>query len=274
MSTVLEPTSAFATVNGLRLRYLDYSPASVGKPPVMLLHGLAMFAHTWDHNAAVLRDDLHVISVDQRGHGESDRGACEDYRTAVFASDILGLADALGWQRFSLVGQSMGGHNSMYVAATHPERVEKLVISDMEPIMRIELIAYMRNAERLPEYDSLDDVFNEAVSRNPRPTAELQRHRAEHTVKRLPNGRLTPLYDLNAPRCWESQDLWSMLGQIQCPTLLLRGEESPVLQRDVAARMVAAIPNCQFVEIKGAAHSIGLDNPKDFDAAVRGFLLS
>src|SRR5438105_8396560 len=126
-----------------------------------MLHGLAVFAHAWDHNALALCDDLHIVALDQRGHGASDRGPCEGYRTETYASDILGVADALGWEQFSLVGQSMGGHNSMYLAATHPDRISRLVISDMEPTMRLELIAYMREADALPEYDTIEDVIAE-----------------------------------------------------------------------------------------------------------------
>jgi esterase len=260
----------FHTVNGLRLHSLDWG--TEGKPPVLLLHGLAVFAHAWDHNAEALRNEFHIAALDQRGHGDSDRGTCADYRTEVFGSDILGIADALGWQKLSLVGQSMGGHNSMYVAATHPDRVERLVISDMEPVMRLDLIAYMRDAEAPPEYDTLEDVIAEASARNPRPSAVLQRRRAEHAVKEMPNGRLTVKYDFNAPKCWAALDLWPMLGKITCPTLLVRGAESPVLRPEVARQMVDAIPDCKLVEIKGAGHSIGLDNPADFDSAVREFL--
>src|SRR5215469_12878676 len=195
-TSVLQPRDTFVQVNGRRLRCLDWG--TVGKPNVLLLHGLAVFAHAWDHNAAALCDDFHIVALDQRGHGESDRAPCDEYRTEAYASDILGVADALGWSRFSLVGQSMGGHNSMYVAATHPERVERLVISDMEPVMRLDLIAYMREADAPPEYDTLEDVIAEAAARNPRPSAALQRRRAEHTVKHLPDGRLTVKYDFNA----------------------------------------------------------------------------
>jgi pimeloyl-ACP methyl ester carboxylesterase len=268
---LVEPEEKFAVVNGLRLHYLDWGTR--GKPPLLLLHGLAVFARAWDHNARALRDVAQVVALDQRGHGDSDRAPCEGYRTEAYASDILGLADALGWERFSIVGQSMGGHNAMYFAATYPERVERLIISDMEPAMRLDLIAYMRDAERLPEYDSLDDLIAENAARNPRPGAELARHRAEHTVRRLPDGRLTVKYDLWAPKCWEAIDLWPYLGQIRCPTLIVRGAESPVLRPEVLPRMVEAIPNCRFVEIAGAGHSIGLDNPTDFDVAVRDFLV-
>jgi len=260
----------FHTVNGLRLRSLDWG--TQGKPHVLLLHGLAVFAQAWDHNSANLCGDFHIVALDQRGHGDSDRGDCDGYRTEVFASDIIGVADALGWEKFSLVGQSMGGHNSMYVAASRPDRIEKLVISDMEPTMRVELIAYMRDASALPEYDSLEDVIAEFNARNPRPAPELQRVRAENTVKQLPNGKLTVKYDINAPKCWTAIDLWPYLSKITCPTLIVRGAESPVLRPEVAQLMLAAIPDCRFVEVKGAGHSIGLDNPADFDAAVREFL--
>jgi pimeloyl-ACP methyl ester carboxylesterase len=268
--SVDRPQSKFVEVDGLRLRYLDWRTG--GKPPVLMLHGLAVFAHSWDHNAIALSDALDIVALDQRGHGESDRGPCDAYRTERFASDILGVADFLGWSRFSLVGQSMGGHNGMYVAAMCPERVARLVISDMEPIMRLELIADMRSADSLPEYANLDELIARSRASNPRPDPELQRRRAEHTVRRLPNGRLAPMYDLLAPKCWQALDLWSYLPRITCPTLLIRGAESPVLRPEVAHQMVEAIPHCEFVEIPGAGHSIGLDNPADFDAALRSFL--
>jgi esterase len=271
MEGFMEPEERFAEVNGLRLHYLDWG--SVGKPPVLLLHGLAMFARTWDHNALALRDAFHVLALDQRGHGESDRPPRDGYRTPAFASDVVALADALGWERFSIVGQSMGGHNAMFTAAERPDRVARLVISDMEPVMRRELIADMRGAERLPEYDSVEAAVAEARARNPRPTDELLRHRVEHMLRRLPDGRLTPKYDLWAPKSWQALDLWPRLADIRCPTLLVRGAESPVLQPDVAERMVRAIPDCRYVEIPRAAHSVGLDNPAAFDAAVRAFLL-
>ena len=267
---MLEPEEHFAVVNGLRLHYLDWGTR--GKPPVLLLHGLAVFARAWDHNARFLSDALHVVALDQRGHGDSDRGPCEGYRTETYASDILGVADALGWGRFSIVGQSMGGHNAMYFAMTYPDRIDRLVISDMEPAMRLDLIAYMREAERPPEYDTLEDLIAENLARNPRPSPELQRHRAKHTVRPLPDGRLTVKYDFMAPRCWEALDLWPRLGEIRCPTLLVRGAESPVLRPAIVPRMVEAIPDCRFVEIPRAGHSIGLDNPADFDAAVGAFL--
>lgn len=268
------PVERFVTVDGLRLRALDWGTA--GRPPVLLLHGMAIHARSWDHNALAWRHALHVVAVDQRGHGDSDRPAPDHlapYTTAAFSNDALRAADALGWPRFSVVGQSMGGNNGMYLAAEHPERIERLVISDMEPRFRLELMAFLRDAERLPEYDSVEQYVAEQRTRSPHASPELLSHRAVYSLTRLPSGALTPKYDLRAPKRWEPLDLWPRLQEIRCPTLLIRGAESPVLQQGIAERMVQEIPDCRLVVVPNAGHSIGADNPAAYEAAIRDFLL-
>ena len=268
------PEERFVEVDGLRLHLLDWGTAS--RPPVMLLHGMAVHARSWDHNARAWRDALHVVALDQRGHGDSDRppaDAVDPYTTAAFSRDVLRVADALGWGRFSVVGQSMGGNNGMYLAAEYPERIERLVISDMEPRFRLELMAFLREADHLPEYDSYEQYVAEQAKRSPHATRELLRHRAEHSLKRLPSGTLTPKYDLWAPKRWEPLDLWPRLQDIHCPTLLVRGAESPVLQPEVAERMVQELPDSRLVVVPNAGHSIGADNPAVYEAAIRDFLL-
>src|SRR5438876_12119464 len=63
------PTDRFVTVNGLRLHYLEWGAAT--KPAMILLHGIAKHAHTFDHIAADFARDYHVLAVDMRGHGDS-----------------------------------------------------------------------------------------------------------------------------------------------------------------------------------------------------------
>ena len=268
------PTERFVAVDGLRLHLLNWGTA--GRPPVMLLHGMAVHARSWDHNARAWRDALHVVALDQRGHGDSDRpspDAADPYTTARFSADVLRVADALGWGRFSIVGQSMGGNNGMYLAAEHPERVDRLVISDMEPRFRLELMAFLREAERLPEYASHDQYIEEHRRRIPQASPELLRHRAEHSLTRLPSGALTQKYDLQAPKRWEPLDLWPRLQDIRCPTLIVRGADSPVLQQEIAERMLQEIMDCRLVVVPNAGHSIGADNPAADEAAIRDFLL-
>jgi len=268
---VATPTERWLDVDGLRLKALDWG--TPGKPPVLLLHGMAMYAWTWEQNALAWNDAFHVVGVDQRGHGDSDRPARSTYLTEIMARDAVQMADALGWDRFSIVGQSMGGHNGMQAAMDYPDRIERLVISDMEPLFQLELMAYMRDADALPVYESYDQFVDEAARRNPRPPIELHRQRAVRALRQLPDGHLTPKYDLWAPKDWAPLDLWPRLGEIRCPTLLVRGAESPVLRQDHAERMVKAIPNCQLVVVPGAGHGIGSDNPVMYERCIRQFLL-
>jgi esterase len=269
--TRVTPTERWLDVDGLRLKALDWG--SAGKPGLLLLHGMAMYAQTWEDNAQAWNDAFHVVAVDQRGHGDSARPPRGTYLTEIMAADAVRMADQLGWDRFSIVGQSMGGHNGMQAAMDHPERVERLVISDMEPEFQLELMAYMRNADALPVYDSAEQFAEEAARRNPRPPIELHRRRATYALKALPDGRLTPKYDLYAPKDWTPANLWSRLGEIRCPTLLVRGAESPVLRQDHAERMVQAIPECTLVVVPGAGHGIGSDNPIVYERCIRQFLL-
>ena len=269
--TVATPTERWLDVDGLRLKAFDWGTA--GKPPLLLLHGMAMYAWTWEQNAQAWNDAFHVVAVDQRGHGDSDRPDPSTYQTEILARDIIQMADNLGWDRFSVVGQSMGGHNGMQAAMDYPDRIEKLVISDMEPLFQLELMNYMRNATELPTYDSHEQYAQEAAKRNPRPSMELQLHRAQRALKQLPDGRWTPKYDLWAPKGWAPLDLWPRLDEIRCPTLLVRGAESPVLRQDHADRMVQAISDCTLVVVPGAGHGIGTDNPVMYERCIRQFLL-
>jgi pimeloyl-ACP methyl ester carboxylesterase len=180
----------------------------------------------------------------------------------------------MGWHRFSIVGQSMGGHNGMYLAATVPERIDRLVISDMEPLFRLELMAFLRDATELPTFASLDAAAAAALARSPHASLEVLRERQRHALKQMPDGRLTPRYDLWAPKRWEPMDLWPLLERITCPTLVVRGAESAVVRPEVAEDMVRALPDARLVVVPNAGHGVGLDNPELFEAVIREFLLS
>src|SRR5579872_4201793 len=79
----------FATVNGLRIHYLDWGNA--GKPPFLMLHGIARHAHSFDHIAPHFRDNYHVIAMDMRGHGDSDWSPDGAYLVEDYVKDVEGL---------------------------------------------------------------------------------------------------------------------------------------------------------------------------------------
>ena len=113
------PHDHFATVNGLRLHYLDWG--SPGKQALVLLHGGSAYAQWWDFFAPAFCDDFHVIAPDWRGHGDSQHADPPAYSTRHYIDDLHQLLTKLGVERPVLVGHSMGGHNAV-IYATEPRR--------------------------------------------------------------------------------------------------------------------------------------------------------
>ena len=118
-------------VNGLRLHALEWG--APGRPALCFLHGGSAHAHWFDAVVPAFVDRFHVVSLDQRGHGESAWSPEAAYGTEEFAADLLGVMGALGWARMVIVGHSMGGHNAMGFSAWHPERVRGLCVVDSRP---------------------------------------------------------------------------------------------------------------------------------------------
>ena len=279
MTTQVQPRDMTVNANGINLHYLDWG--NVDAPPLVLLHGLRGHAHSWDDVSAALCQDYHVLAVDQRGRGDTDWAPGGDYSGAAFVADILGFADALNLDRFSLIGHSMGGRNSMAFAGRHPDRLTQLVIVDIGPTVdpaggqRI-----TRELQEVPEeFDSLDAVFEYMNRQNRFSSERVMRRRLQYATRQLPNGKIGWKYDpairdqrrngTAAP----AEDLWPLIPNITCPTLVVRGKETDLLTPEGARRMVDTLPNGSVVEVERAGHMVFEDNPEDFIAAVKGWLL-
>src|SRR3989442_2590493 len=135
--------SRVVRVGRLGLHYLEWGRTD--RPPLLFLHGGSAHAHWFDAVASAFADRYHVVSLDQRGHGESEWVRPATYATEDFAGDLLGLFDALGWRQAIVVGHSMGGHNAMAFSGWHPERVRALVIVDSRPSIPEERLKQMHN---------------------------------------------------------------------------------------------------------------------------------
>jgi pimeloyl-ACP methyl ester carboxylesterase len=117
----------FAEVNGIRLHYLDYQGE---EPALVLLPGLTANAHSFDGLVkAGLNRKYRVLALDLRGRGLSDKPE-SGYAVGDHAEDVVTLLDALGIERAVICGHSYGGVVTMYLAARHPGRVEKVVLID------------------------------------------------------------------------------------------------------------------------------------------------
>ncbi len=278
MTTQVQPVDKTVSVNGLKLNYLDWGNES--SPHMVSVHGLRGHRHSWDDLSAAVCKDFHVMALDQRGRGESDWAPDGDYSTEAYVADLAAFSEALGLDKFVLVGHSMGGRNSMTFGGKYPEKLEKLVVVDVGPESDPRGGARIsREIINVPEeFDSFEAVVEYMNQQNRFASDRVMRRRLTYATKELPNGKIGWRYDLairEARRQGIStpqEDLWPALSKITCPTLVVRGAETDLLTLDVAQRMVETFPNGQLVEIPRAGHMVFEDNPEDFIAAVTRFL--
>jgi pimeloyl-ACP methyl ester carboxylesterase len=260
-------------VNGLGLHALEWGEP--GRPALCFLHGGSAHSHWFDAVVPAFTGRYHVISLDQRGHGESQWAAPPAYATEDFVSDLKGVADALGWERMALVGHSMGGHNSMAFAAWHPHRLWALCVVDSRPgIPRERLAALHRRGHRGPRpHPSLDVALRNFRLLPPDTTADaaLLDHLGRQGIVQR-DGRFLYRFDPACSGRRRPADGWPLLQAIKAPTLLVRGEHSPVLPTAMAHEMQRLIPGARFAEIPGAYHHLVLDAPGAFSRALDRFL--
>lgn len=137
--------SAYATVNGVQLNYLDWGGDG---PPLVLIHGLGDNPHIFDDLARALSPRFHVVAYARRGHGRSEAPR-SGYDVATLTEDLKQLLDQLGIRQAHLLGWSMGGNEITEFAARYPDRVTKLVYLDSgydwsNPAFVQHLMAYLR----------------------------------------------------------------------------------------------------------------------------------
>ncbi|HTE86193.1 MAG TPA: alpha/beta hydrolase [Dehalococcoidia bacterium] len=280
MTTVAKVQDKNVSLNGLSFHYRDWGSETA--PPLVLLHGITSHSRTWDRFASTMTDRFRVLALDQRGHGETDWAP--RYSTKLMAEDLAAFAAALGLGRFALVGHSMGACNAYYVAAQNPKAVDRLVIGDFGPDVVGSTaggqVAARIQAAATASFADAEEAVRSAVAQNPRAAEADVRHRVSANLKQRDDGRWVWRYDgaglaAHAPvdRMPSREEQWQMIARIACPTLIVRGAESDTLQRATAERMLEVIPDCRLIEVARAGHSIPLDNPVGWLAAVRPFLL-
>ena len=278
MTTQVQPQDKTVNANGLNLHYLDWG--NTGKPTLVLIHGLRGHAHSWDDVSASLCHDFHVLSLDQRGRGDTDWAPDGDYDTDAYVADLEGFCDALGLDSFILCGHSMGARNGMTFASRHPEKLGKLILVDMGPdINREGGQRISRELVEVPEeFDSFEAVVEYLTKQNRFASDSVIRRRLTYATKLLSNGKIGWKYDLSIREARRqgtvppNQDLWPEIPNITCPTLIVRGSDTDILTPETAQRMVEVMPNAQIVEIPRSGHMVFEDNPSDFNTAVGAFL--
>ena len=265
----------FVNANGLRLHYLDYG--NEGAPWVACVHGLTGNAHNFDALAAHLAAKYHVISVNVRGRGDSQWGPPTEYLNQNYVTDLAKMLEELGVARASLIGTSMGGIISMMYAGGWPERVERLVINDIGP--EIDPKGAARIAGYVGEAPERFKDINEVVEyykKNYPPMAKLANSvvadQVKWSVKPDADGDLVWKMDPNVRRplrgatAQQRFDLWVPYARIVCPTLIVRGADSDILDSATANRMCKVHKRAKTVEVPGVGHAPSLTEPESLAA--------
>jgi len=269
MTTHSQPHSTFLTVNGLRLRYLDWGNA--GAPPVVCVHGYTSSAEAFNAPARHFQDRFHLIVPDVRGHGESAWSPTGAYQYSDQVSDLEGITNQLGLERFTLMGTSMGGIIAMAYAGAHHERLARLVINDIGPEAEVGSQRITQTVGDRPEmFATLEDAMAYRRSVSPiaaRRSQEDQRELALGVLRQQADGRwvwkLDPAYIQQRVQHGPSRRpaLWPVLQRLPCPTLVVWGMESDVLSEAQARRMVEVLPQGELVAVPGVGHAPTLMEP-------------
>ncbi len=267
---LLRPLDLHLRVNGLSLHVLDWGGGD--RTPLLLLHGFTGHAHAWDTLSIALQPHFHVYALDARGHGDSD--PADTYNAIAAFDDISGVVDQLGLRALVLVGLSMGGRNAMYFTSNRPGLVQKLVIVDIGPELSPRAAAAPAGPPEPESWDSIEQAAQHLYRANPNPGIHYYRWVVSQSLRERPDGALVWAWhpSIKERRSQADVDWWAVLRAITPPTLVLRGEGSPVLDRDVAERMAKELPRGKFVEIPRAVHTLHEDNPEAVLAALKTFL--
>jgi esterase len=267
---LLRPLDRSLLVNGVRLHVLDWG--GHGRTPLLLLHGFTGHAHAWDTLSIALQPHFHVYAMDQRGHGDSD--PADVYNAIASFDDIGGVVDQLGLSRLVLVGLSMGGRNAIYFTSKRGDLVQKLVIVDIGPEVSKRAALAPAGPPEPDTWESIEQAAQHLYRSNPNPGIHYYRWVVSTSLRQRADGALVWGWhpSVKERRSQLDIDWWAVLRTITPPTLVLRGENSTVLDRDVAERMAKELPRGQFVEIPRAVHTLHEDNPDAVLAALKEFL--
>lgn len=243
--------------------------------PVLLTHGMAAHTHWWDPVVPHWKDVLHAAALDFRGHGDSDwLLKDEPYVSQRWVEDIETAREAMGWERFTLVGHSMGARIALDYAEVHGARLRGVCAIDFLPeFYESRSRRHEKTRTRTQPVYAAEDVMLEKFRLQPPGTlldAAGLRELGRHGVRRGPEG-WTWKFD------WRSftfpyGPVWPQLPRIGAEALIVRGEHSTVMPREAMARVVAELPRARGLEIPGAHHHVPLDTPKALADAVSAWV--
>ncbi len=260
-----------ATVNGIRLYYEVHGDSG---EPLVLVHGYTGDISDWRHQFPEFSKTHRVLAMDLRGHGRSEAPADRSsYTLEKMADDVEALVDQVGFERYHLLGHSMGGGIVQEIALRSPQRLLSLILHDTslkfamggDPAIK----EWRDKRHALAESDGMAAVAGMPPLMPPPP--HIPPERLEEEKVRL--SKMSPDGFIGA---WKGLEDWQGTRRrahaISAPTLIIYGSLDAPLLIDGSTRLAELIPNSHVEVIPETAHSPQWERPELFNRALRKHL--
>lgn len=262
----------------LRFHFLEWGHP--GAPPVLLLHGGHQSAHSWDLVSLHLAQHYHVFALDQRGHGDSEWARDVVYSNHQMSLDAEAFIAAMGLERLVVIGHSMGGRNLMLMLRRHHAVARAAVIVDVGPEVsergRATIGGFVQANQ---EFDDLEDFVANVRKYDPYRSREHIERTVKYNMFQRVDGKFVSKCDSNPRRLGivraggpQENITLAEAAEFDLPVLLVRGENSNILEPDAAERFAAAMPLGKLVTVPDCGHNVHGQNTLGFIAALGAFL--
>lgn len=267
--------------DGLRLHYRDYA-GDAAKAPILCVPGLTRNARDFEGVAARLAGKRRVIAVELRGRGESAYARDPlTYVPPVYLQDLLALFAERSLPPVVVFGTSLGGLLAMLLGLTARPLLAGVLLNDIGPALGAAGMArirtYVGRDESFAGWEEAADAIARAHAATfPHYTQEDWRRWAHRVCRTDAEGRIRFDYDMalaepfRVPAPEPAFDLWPAFETLRgLPTLLVRGENSDVLEARTASEMASRLPEMDFVTVPGIGHTPTLEEPEAVSAIDR-----
>ncbi len=249
------------------------------EPRLVLVHGTAQNAHTWDTVALALGCSL--IAVDLPGHGHSSWRDDATYTPQNLADDLAVVVQQLAPQAKAIVGMSLGGLTCLVLTDKFPQLVRHLVMVDITPGVTSKKAKAVLDFINGPQsFASFGDLLARTTEHNPTRSASSLRRGILHNAHQIGDGSWEWRYDRRGQINSEKTNLetesprsalWDAIARLKCPLLVVRGGASPVVDDEDIEGVRKHCSSAEIVVVDGAGHSVQGDRPIELATHLRRF---
>ena len=255
-------------IKGITVGYTDQGNGT----PLVFIHAFPLSKAMWQPQVDALKDCYRVITIDLRGHGESDtelwNETLDDY-----AADVIDLLDDLGISQAICIGLSMGGYVLFSVYRNYPDRVKAMVLADTRAQSDSkEGKAGRRSMAQMALNNGASAIVDMMLPKLLAPSTIEHRPEMVKQIRQMILHTPTTGIIVDLMAMTTRPDSTALLPTITCPTLVIVGEDDQATPVTESQYIAQHIPGSTFVTIPQAGHLSNFEHPVAFNQAIRSFL--